>query len=535
MNKLTLSLLVTIVLSLASNSPAATWYVSTNGKDSSDGTKTAPFATIQNAINRATNGDNVTVLPGNYTGVGNYSLNFHGKQIVLQSQLGPNNTSVNLNKNYAILANSGETTNTIIDGFKFTNGFNSSSADWHGCGIISVLDNPKISSLTIRNCIFSENTIRSTYLTTYASVIYAIAWGVNTTNHVSLVENCLFYSNNCVGGKWGNTVFGSVIALAPLDWPFSNGDVVNCTIANNNISSAFGDINSNTVIPAVIGRNILNTITWGNSATNKSIYAMSNSITYPNLTYVGPSSCTYSIAQYGSIGSSSFVQTNNPLFSNPVVGNFGLMSTSPAKNSGDPNSPRNLDGTRADMGYRSDLANARGLFAPVVVYSLSGSSMTAASNGQTTIQGRGYALSDDAGFGGYIVQYLQNRTNYFTINYTTNVDVQTAGVGVGSFKLYSLAMTDGSFPNVAKELVWASGTNTLITLSQTKNIVAPKIMTAIDNILSLQGGTLIQNQSGTLTIDTNNTYTACTNNETALQTLTRLSNSFSRQGYIYQP
>ena len=115
------------------------------------------------------------------------------------------------------------------------------------------------------------------------------------------------------------------------------------------------------------------------------------------------------------------------------------------------------------------------------------------------------------------------------------MDVHTAGTGVGAVKLYSLAMTDGSFPNVEKEVVWASGTNALIALTPTKSIVAPNTLTAIDNILTLQGGTVIQNQSGTLTIDTTNTYTAFTNNETAWQTLIRLSNSFSKQGLIYQP
>ena len=170
-----------------------------------------------------------------------------------------------------------------------------------------------------------------------------------------------------------------------------------------------------------------------------------------------------------------------------------------------------------------------------VLYTLSGTSTTTTSNAVLKITGTGYALSDDTGFGGYIVKYQQNGTNYFTINYSTNVDVHTAGTGLGAVKLYSLAMTDGAFPNVEKEVVWASGTNALIGLSKTKSIVAPKTLSAFDNVLTLQGGTVIQNQSGTLTIDTTNTYTAYTNNETAWQTLIRLSNSFSRQGLIYQP
>jgi hypothetical protein len=518
----------------ASNCPAATWYVGTNGNDSSAGSKSAPFATIQYAINRANNGDNIIVLPGNYSGVGNYSLNFYGKQIALQSQSGPDKTCVDLNKNYAILANSGETTNTIVDGFQFTNGFNSSGDDWHGCGIVTVLDNPLISSLTVKNCIFSQNTVRSTYLTTYSSVIYAVAWGVDSTNHVSHVENCLFYSNNCVGGKWNNTIFASVIALAPLDWPFSNGDVFNCTIANNNMSSTFGDINSNTAIPAVVARNILNTITWGNSSTNKSIYAMSNSISYPNPTYVGPSSCTYSIAQYGSVGSSSFVKTNNPLFVNPAIGNFSLKANSPAKKAGDPNSSLNVDGTRADMGYRSDLANIRSSMAPILVYSLKGSQFTALPSSKTTFPWTGYALSDDKAQSTFVITYAQGGTNFFSIYSSTNTDVQSTGYWIGSYKLYSAALAEGVFPNVEKEVVWITGTNAVVPLSASKSIIAPKTMSALDNVLTLQGGTMIVNQSGTLTIDTNNTLTAITNNESIDQTITRLSNSLNQQGYRYQ-
>ena len=45
---------------------AAEWFVSPDGDNSAAGTESAPFRTIQYAVGKATAGDTVTLLPGNY-------------------------------------------------------------------------------------------------------------------------------------------------------------------------------------------------------------------------------------------------------------------------------------------------------------------------------------------------------------------------------------------------------------------------------------------------------------------------------------
>jgi hypothetical protein len=69
----------------AVNAQAATYYVSNSGSDSNPGTQAQPFKTIQKGLGTALTGDTVLVAPGSYTGAGNKSLNFQGKNLTLAS------------------------------------------------------------------------------------------------------------------------------------------------------------------------------------------------------------------------------------------------------------------------------------------------------------------------------------------------------------------------------------------------------------------------------------------------------------------
>ena len=53
------------------------WYVSASGSDGNSGMQAAPFATLQKAINSASGGDTINLLPGNYAGgyIGNPLVN----------------------------------------------------------------------------------------------------------------------------------------------------------------------------------------------------------------------------------------------------------------------------------------------------------------------------------------------------------------------------------------------------------------------------------------------------------------------------
>jgi len=61
-------------------------YVSTTGSDTvGDGTLSRPYNTIQRAVDAANEYDQVVLLPGYYTGLGNRGLRHHGKKVQLKS------------------------------------------------------------------------------------------------------------------------------------------------------------------------------------------------------------------------------------------------------------------------------------------------------------------------------------------------------------------------------------------------------------------------------------------------------------------
>lgn len=86
-----------------------------------DGSEAFPFDTIQEALDAAAPDDDVIVQPGTYSGAGNFDLNFQGKAVLLRAAEGPSNTVIDVqNLGRAFNISSGETTNTIIRGFRVT-------------------------------------------------------------------------------------------------------------------------------------------------------------------------------------------------------------------------------------------------------------------------------------------------------------------------------------------------------------------------------------------------------------------------------
>ncbi|UCD56040.1 MAG: right-handed parallel beta-helix repeat-containing protein, partial [Candidatus Hydrogenedentota bacterium] len=114
------------------------------------------FLTIQEALDRAVDGDTIIVRDGTHTGAGNKNLDFGGKAVTLKSENGPANCIIDCeNDDRAFTFDDGEEADSVVDGFTVINGLATGSwPDDHGGGISC----ERFSSPTITNCVISNNT-----------------------------------------------------------------------------------------------------------------------------------------------------------------------------------------------------------------------------------------------------------------------------------------------------------------------------------------------------------------------------------------
>jgi predicted outer membrane repeat protein len=190
------------IVAMASTSFATTWTVDDDGN--------ADFTTIQAAIDASSNGDEIIVMPGTYTGTGNWVIDLDGKAIWLHSNDGTAVTFIDgEDARVGIFCNSDETINTIIEGFTITNCSGNSGGMW--CWD---------STPVLRDCRFASN------------VAKVRGGGVNCAASASpMFENCSFIDNSTVGdgGAFycieGNSVFTSCTFS---DNSADNGGAISC-------------------------------------------------------------------------------------------------------------------------------------------------------------------------------------------------------------------------------------------------------------------------------------------------------------------
>ncbi len=131
------------------------------------------YATIQAAIDACSNGDEVIIAQGTYTGDGNRDISFLGKAITVRSE-DPNDPNVvaatvidcqgtGSNPHRGFVFDSGEGPNSVLCGLTITNGHAADGADGteiypiggdgaHGGGIFCDGSSP-----TVRQCVLSGN------------------------------------------------------------------------------------------------------------------------------------------------------------------------------------------------------------------------------------------------------------------------------------------------------------------------------------------------------------------------------------------
>jgi hypothetical protein len=153
----------------------------------------AEFNNIQAAINDANEGDTIIVEDGIYTGDGNRDIDFLGKAITLRSENGPGSCIIDCEGTYTdnhrgFYFHSGESENSILDGFTVTNGYIVTMC-WGGAGIY--IDN---SSPTISNCMVRGNVAELDPL----SLCFCYGGGIYFNGTILTMTNCIINDNSVV-------------------------------------------------------------------------------------------------------------------------------------------------------------------------------------------------------------------------------------------------------------------------------------------------------------------------------------------------
>jgi len=137
------------------------------------------YLTIQEGINASENGDTVLVADGTYSGSDNVNLDFQGREIVLISENGANNTIIDCQNNgRGFYFHSGESSAAQVIGFAIRNGFSDDGGGIH-------IDN---SSPTFEHCVIND--------------CYALAegGGVYVLEGTPVFTNCVMHNNSASSG-----------------------------------------------------------------------------------------------------------------------------------------------------------------------------------------------------------------------------------------------------------------------------------------------------------------------------------------------
>jgi len=172
------TLLISMVLT--STALADTWTVDDDGK--------ADFDNIQAAVDAASDGDEIIVMPGTYTGL----IDISNKQIWLHSSDGPETTVIDGGETvWGIKCHSGGTNETRIEGFTITNCY----GEYPNPGGMSIDE----SSPMISNCIFDSNSV------------YGNGAGIICTeNSFPVIAGCKFINNSTSANQYPG---GGIVSL----------------------------------------------------------------------------------------------------------------------------------------------------------------------------------------------------------------------------------------------------------------------------------------------------------------------------------
>jgi len=187
----------------------------------------ATYPTIQSAIDGGSAGWLIRVHPGVYK----ENIDFKGKDLTVESLVGPASTTIDGRaQRPVVLFIGGETRNAVLRGFTITNGLGSSTPTVPGGGVRILSSSP-----TIQSCHFIANRAP-----VYGGGIGCSTYGGTSTAN-PLIEDCYFL-NNVAGGPGGAPyASGAGIALADFTSNAMGGKaIVRRCVFWNNVANARG-------------------------------------------------------------------------------------------------------------------------------------------------------------------------------------------------------------------------------------------------------------------------------------------------------
>jgi hypothetical protein len=281
-----------------------------------------PGASIQSAINAASDGDRILIHPGTYA----ERIDLQSKRLVVLGLAGPANTILDAAGlgNAVVSARAIPGSGARLEGLTLRNGagkpFPSSYGfDYYGGGVFA----DGGTKLLVRNCVIASNGIGTG---TFAGGVYAGGTGTEVDCELCIVRNNHAWAS-------GGASLADYAAITRFR---------KCTIVGNTSNNFFGIQGG--VSMANDGDSVVeDSILWGNAGSQVGSFG------YP-YDWGTTAAVAYSLVQGGFAGAGNL--NADPLFANPGQGDYSLLPGSPAIDAGNPSSPLDPDGTRADLGAR---------------------------------------------------------------------------------------------------------------------------------------------------------------------------------------
>lgn len=182
---------IVAVLMLSGAAVGDTIYVAQDGS--------GDYADIQSAVDASTDGDEIIVAAGTYTGTGAQVVDMMGKAIVLRGS-GPGLTVIDGQRaRRCIVCTSGEGLGTIIESLTCVNGA-AISPDVNGGGLYILESSP-----VLRDCVFRQ------------CVAHYAGGGIRVTDGQPVLERVVFRNNTAPWGGGISTV-GSAVSLTQCEF-----------------------------------------------------------------------------------------------------------------------------------------------------------------------------------------------------------------------------------------------------------------------------------------------------------------------------